>query len=310
MAPAELPAHGATAPAGGARATLIGFSAIVLWGALALFTSWTGAIPPFQLLALTFAIAFGLALVVWVARGTRPQTYLRQPPSVWLLGVGGLFGYHFFYFMALKSAPAVEASLIAYLWPLLIVVFSALLPGERLRWFHLAGAALGLFGTGLLITDGGAVTFKSEFTLGYLAAGACALTWSTYSVVSRRFGTVPTDTVGWFCAATAILGLVCHLLFETWVWPDTPGIWIAVILLGLGPVGAAFFTWDVGVKRGNIRLLGVLSYAAPVLSVLLLIAAGEAEPSFVVAVSCLCVVGGAILASTETVMRALRGKGS
>jgi len=296
------------APSASPKATLIGFSAIVLWGALALFTSWTGKIPPFQLLGLTFSIAFALTLMVWLVRGTRPQAYLKHPPVVWILGVGGLFGYHFFYFMALKNAPAVEASLIAYLWPLLIVVFSALLPGERLRWFHLAGALMGLAGSALLITDGGSVSFKAEYAVGYIAAAACALTWSTYSVVSRRFGSVPTDTVGWFCAATAILGFLCHFLFETGVWPSDPSVWIAVFLLGLGPVGAAFFTWDIGVKRGNIRILGVLSYAAPLLSVLLLIVAGEAEATLIVGLACACVVGGAFLASQEMIADVLKGR--
>jgi drug/metabolite transporter (DMT)-like permease len=281
------------------RTTLIGFSAVVMWGALALFTTWTGAVPPFQLVALSFAIAFCLALCKWMIRRERPLDHLRHPPKVWLLGVGGLFGYHFFYFMALRNAPAVDASLIAYLWPLLIVLFSALLPGEKLRWWHIAGALLGLSGCVLLVTDGGSVAFKIEFALGYAAACACALTWSGYSVLSRRFKSVPTDTVGWFCAATALLGAICHLLFEETVWPFGSGQWLAVLGLGLGPVGAAFFAWDIGVKRGNIRVLGVSSYAAPLLSTLMLIAFGQAQLSWVVTLACLAIVGGALLAAKE-----------
>jgi len=229
--------------------------------------------------------------------------HTRHPAPVWILGVGGLFGYHFFYFLALRNAPAVEAGLIAYLWPLLIVVFSALLPGERLRWFHLAGALLGLGGSALLITGGEAVSFKSEFALGYGAAATCALTWATYSVVSRRFGHVPTDTVGWFCGAAAVLGLIAHLVFEDTVWPTDAGQWLAVLALGLGPVGLAFFVWDYGVKRGNIQSLGVFSYAAPLISTLLLIAFGAADLSWAVAIACAAIVGGALLASKELIMR-------
>ncbi|UJQ94434.1 aromatic amino acid exporter YddG [Mariluticola halotolerans] len=280
-------------------ATLIGGTAVFLWGALALFTTYTGMIPPFQLVAMTFAIAFLLALGKWILRWENPLVFLRYPAPVWVLGIGGLFGYHFFYFMALKNAPPVDASLIAYLWPLLIVLFSALLPGERLRWFHVLGALMGLGGCALLVTNGGQVVFDSRYALGYLAAIACALTWSGYSVLSRRFGEVPTDVVGWFCGATAVLGLLCHAIFETTVMPEGSIEWLAVVGLGLGPVGAAFFTWDVGVKRGNIRALGAMSYMAPLISAVLLVLFGRAAPSWVLAFACVAIVGGALLASLE-----------
>ncbi|MDP6389426.1 MAG: EamA family transporter [Alphaproteobacteria bacterium] len=281
------------------RATLIGLVAVLLWGALALLTTWTGRVPPFQLVAMSFSLAFGLALAKWIATGERPSAHLRHPPAVWALGIGGLFGYHFFYFMALRNAPAVEASLIAYLWPLLIVLFSALLPGERLRWWHVAGGMIGLAGCWLLVTGGGRVAFQGEFALGYMAAGACAVTWSAYSVLSRRFGEVPSDVVGWFCAASAVLGLLAHLAFEATVWPADTGEWLAVMGLGLGPVGVAFFVWDHGVKRGNIRALGAASYAAPLISTLLLIAFGKAAASWVVGLACLAIVGGAVLAGRD-----------
>lgn len=292
-------------PAASARrvkATLIGGIAVLLWALLALFTTGAAGIPPFQLLAMTFAVAFLTSLAVLAARGRRAFAAWRQAPVVWALGVGGLFGYHFFYFVALGNAPAVDASLIAYLWPLLIVVFSALLPGERLRWFHLAGAAMGLFGAGLLVTKGGQLAFDARYSLGYLAAAACALTWSAYSVTNRRFGAVPTEVVGGFCGAVALLALLCHLALETTVTPQ--GLqWLAVLGLGLGPVGAAFFVWDYGTKHGNIQVLGALSYAAPLLSTLILIGFGQAEATWQVAIACLLIVAGAVLASKEMLLR-------
>ncbi len=280
------------------RATLIGGIAVLLWALLALFTTSARGLPPFQLLAMTFAVAFLVSGLVLLLRGRSALARLRQPVAVWLLGVGGLFGYHFFYFVALGNAPPVHASLIAYLWPLLIVVFSALLPGERLRWFHLAGAIMGLGGAALLVTDGGRVELDPAYLTGYLAALACALTWSSYSVLNRRFGQVPTDVVGGFCGVVAILGLVCHLLWEQTVIPNA-WQWLAVVGLGLGPVGAAFFVWDYGTKHGNIQVLGAFSYATPLLSTLLLIAAGMAPATWVVGAACLLIVGGALLASRE-----------
>lgn len=280
------------------KPTFIGSTAVLMWATLALLTALSGAVPPFQLTAMSFTIAFLIGLGLWWRKGENIWHNLKLPASVWITGVAGLFGYHFFYFMALRNAPAVEASLIAYLWPLLIVVFSALLPGERLRWFHLVGALAGFLGAGLLVTKGQSLNFDSRYTVGYAAALVCALTWSSYSVLSRRFGSVPTDAVGGFCGATALLALGCHLLFEQTVWP-VGWEWVAIVLLGLGPVGAAFFTWDYGVKRGNIKVLGAFSYAAPLLSTLLLMLFGQAQATWIVGLACLLIVGGEVLAARE-----------
>ncbi len=287
------------APSHRLRATLIGGVAAVLWATLALLTTLTQPVPPFQLVTMTFAIAFTFSLAKWTFEGRAAFARLRQPWPVWLLGIGGLFGYHVFYFTALARAPAVDASLIAYLWPLLLVLFSALLPGERLRWWHIAGAAAGLAGAVLLVTKGGTVTFRGEYVAGSAAALACAITWAGYSVLSRRLGAVPTDVVGGFCGATAFLGLLFHLRFEITVWPADPLGWAAILALGAGPVGAAFFAWDHGVKRGDIRALAALSYGSPLLSTLLLVLVGRAPASWTIAAACVLIVGGALVASRD-----------
>lgn len=278
------------------QATLIGFTAILMWATLALLTQLSGPIPPFQLTAMAFTLAFGVGVMLWLREGGSPWRYLKLPAAVWVVGLFGLFGYHFFYFLALGHAPAVEASLIAYLWPLLIVLMSAWLPGERLRWFHGAGAALGFLGAGLLITQGQGLSLRAEYTTGYLAALVCAFTWSGYSVLSRYFGAIPTQSVGGFCGVTALLAWICHWLWETPVWP-VGWQWLAVLALGIGPVGLAFFTWDYGIKRGNLRTLGTLSYLAPLLSTLLLVLTGQGDPSWILLLSSVLIVGGALLAS-------------
>lgn len=291
-------AGASSSPAQTRRATLIGSTAVIMWSTLALLTVGTGAVPPFQLVAMAFSVATLIGVGMWMRQGGPWTRHLRLPWPVWVNGVVGLFGYHFFYFLALDHAPAVEANLINYLWPLLIVLFSALLPGERLRWFHLAGALLGMAGAALLILRGGRLELDPQYLGGYAAATAAALIWAIYSVISRRFGTIPTQSVGGFCAVTAILSALAHVAFEPTVWP-TGWAWLAVLGLGLGPVGAAFFTWDVGVKHGNIRALGALAYATPLLSTLLLIAFGLAQPSWAILAACGLIVGGAVLAAGE-----------
>lgn len=284
------------------RATLIGFTAILMWSLLALLTAASGAMPPFQLAAVTFAIGGTLGAVSFIGRPGAVKA-LRQPWPVWALGVGGLFGYHALYFMALRLAPPAEAGLINYLWPLLIVLFSALLPGERLKPHHLAGAALGLIGTIVLISGRGELGFAPRDLPGYAAAFVAAFVWAIYSVASRRFASVPSDAVVGFCLVTALLAALCHLLFETTVWPRDAAEWGAVIALGIGPVGLAFYVWDIGVKRGDIRVLGAASYAAPVLSTLALIAGGYAQPRWTLWLAAALIAFGGLVAAKDMFMR-------
>lgn len=288
------------------RATLIGFTAILMWSFLALMTAASGTMPPFQLSAITFAIGSLPGIVTFAIRPERIRQ-LRQPAKVWATGVLGLFGYHFLYFTALRNAPAVEAGLIAYLWPLLIVVGSALLPGERLRWYHVVGALAGLGGTVLIVAKNG-IDFDPAYGLGYLAAFACAFTWSGYSLLTRRFEAVSTDVVTGFCLATSILSALCHLGLETTVWPESVSQWAAVVGLGLFPVGLAFYAWDHGVKNGDIQILGASSYAAPLLSTLILTLFGFAEPSLRIAIACVLITGGAILAAQDMIRRPAKAK--
>jgi drug/metabolite transporter (DMT)-like permease len=279
-------------------ATLIGLSAIVMWSLLAVLTVATGKIPAFQLAAMTFAIG---ALVAFASFLFRPAAFgaLRQPLAAWVVGVGGLFGYHALYFLALRFAPPAEAGLLNYLWPLLIVLFSSLLPGERLLPHHIIGALLGLAGTVLLLMGGGGSGFEAGQLPGLAAAFIAAFVWASYSVMSRRLKAVPTDAVAGFCLATAVLAAIVHVLVEKTVWPETLGQWLAIVALGVGPVGAAFFTWDIGMKRGDIRVLGAASYATPLLSTAFLILAGFAKPTATIAIAAILIAGGGLIAAKD-----------
>ncbi|PHQ84971.1 MAG: EamA family transporter [Thalassobium sp.] len=280
------------------RATGFGFSAVLLWSLLALFTVGSAPVPPFLLSALSFAIAGAIGLLWLFATGGLRQI-TQVPLYVYAFGTLGLFGYHALYFSALRLAPAAEAGLIAYLWPLFIVLFSGLLPGERLGVGHVIGAFVAFAGAAVIV--GAEVrSFEADAALGYGLALLCALTWSTYSVGSRRFGAVPTGSVAVFCVASALLSLIAHITFETTVWPVNTLGWLAVLGLGLGPVGLAFFVWDIGVKQGDIQLLGVASYAAPVLSTMVLVLAGVATAQWTLVVAALLITAGAALAANAS----------
>jgi drug/metabolite transporter (DMT)-like permease len=283
-------------------ATLIGFAAILMWSLLSLLTVASGTVPPFQLAAMTFAIGGAIGAATWLFRSGAASA-LKQPAEVWALGVGGLFGYHALYFLALRLAPPAEAQLVNYLWPVLIVLLSAFLPGERLRLHHFAGAMLALAGTVLLFLGRGGISFAQDYLPGFAAAFVAAFTWAFYSVLSRRFAAVPTDAVAGFCIATSVLAAVFHLVFEQTQWPQTAAQWLAVVGLGIGPVGAAFYAWDIGVKRGDIRVLGVASYAAPLLSTLFLVLAGYAAASSALILAAILITGGGVLAARDMIFR-------
>ncbi|GGB94556.1 membrane protein [Marivita lacus] len=276
-------------------ATSIGFVAVLLWALLALFTAGSEPVPPFLLNAMTFTIA-SIIGVIWVLARGRVSVLRPVPWTIYAFGTAGLFGYHALYYSALRLAPPAEAGLIAYLWPLLIVLFSGLLPGERLRTGHIVGALVSFGGAALIVSRGG-LSLESAATPGLILAAFCALTWSSYSVLSRRMDDTPTEVVTVYCIATAILSVPAHLAFETTVWPDSNIAWLSVLALGLGPVGLAFYVWDIGVKRGDIQLLGVASYAAPLLSTLVLIAAGIAQVSWQLLVAAVLISFGAGIAA-------------
>jgi drug/metabolite transporter (DMT)-like permease len=289
-------------PPAHSTATLIGFAAILLWSLLSLLTVASGAVPPFQLAAMTFAIAGTMGAATWLFRPGAAAA-LRQPAQVWVLGVGGLFGYHALFFLSLRLAPPAEAQLVNYLWPVLIVLLSSFLPGEHLRLHHFAGAMIALAGTVLLFLSRGGVTFAQAYLPGFAAALVAAFTWAIYSVMSRRNAAAPTDVVVGFCLATAVLAAIFHAVLEQTQWPQTPGQWLAVLALGLGPVGAAFYAWDIGMKRGDIRVLGVGSYLAPLLSTAFLMLAGYAAPSVWLAIAAILIAGGGVLAAKDMIGR-------
>jgi drug/metabolite transporter (DMT)-like permease len=261
-------------------------AAIALWGVLAALSLRLRGWPPFLLA--------GAALAVGSLCSIHRLRAWRVPGRALALGVYGLFGFHFLLFVALRLAPPVEANLVNYLWPLLIVVLApVILPGVILRAHHVLAALLGFAGAALLVT-GGKLGFTREYALGYTAALGSALVWSTYSLATKRFAALPTATIGLYCAVSGLLALACHVLFEPAYVPRVADLpWL--LALGLGPMGAAFFLWDYALKRGDPRAIGALAYLAPLLSTLVLVAAGEGSLGPVTVAAMVLIVGGAVL---------------
>jgi drug/metabolite transporter (DMT)-like permease len=265
-------------------AVLMGVISIVCWGSLATFGKLLVHLPPFYILSISFFLG-----AVW---GLRSPRELISPPKTLLLGVAGYYGYHFFLFYAFRFAPAVEANLINYLWPVLLVLLTPLFfPGAVLRWWHLLGAGTSVLGCVLLV-QGKGEDAGGEALKGYALAAGAALTWPLYSILKKKLPPTKTGAVGGFCLGAGVLSLLTHHWLEPAVTLQAHDL-LPLILLGLGPFGIAFYAWDLAMARGDARVIGALAYLTPVLSTAGLVLFGGENLTPTAVWAMLLIIGGA-----------------
>jgi drug/metabolite transporter (DMT)-like permease len=266
------------------KGTLYALGAISLWATLASFGVALAHVPPFLLT--------GLALVVGSVPSWPLARQWRVPAATLALGVYGLFGFHFLLFVALRNAPPLEANLVNYLWPLLIVVLAPVfLPGLALRPVHIGAALVGFVGAALAIVGGREVA--GGLAWGYVAAAGSAFVWASYSLLTRRVAHFPTAAVGLFGLVSGLLALACHAALEPATALSGHDM-LLIALTGLGPLGAAFFLWDAALKRGDPRRIGILSYLTPLASTVLLAWTSARPLTPWLAGAALLIVGAAI----------------
>ncbi|WP_294770298.1 DMT family transporter [uncultured Rhodoferax sp.] len=273
------------------HASLLALAAIALWGSLAPLGVSLAHVPPFLLTGC--ALLMGSLIGLVLTRG-RVQQW-KVPARTLALGLYGLFGYHFLFFIALRSAPPVQANLVNYLWPLGIVLMAPLfLPGMRLHMLHIAAALLGFAGAALAIVGGR--DLQGGFAWGYIPALGSAFAWSSYSLLTRRVPPFPSAAIGLFGLVSGLLSLLCHALLESPVDLKSHD-WMLLAAMGLGPLGGAFYLWDAALKRGDARQIGVLSFLTPLLSTLALLWLRGEWPSASVALAAAMIIGAAVLGS-------------
>lgn len=271
------------------KSGLLALGAIALWASLAMLGVRLAHLPPFWLTGV--ALLIGSVIALPLSRFDFSQW--RVPVTTLALGVYGLFGYHFLLFMALRHAPPVQANLVNYLWPLgMVVLAPVLLPGMKLKLRQLLAAMLGFAGAALAITGGQSV--EGGLAWGYVLALAAAWVWASYSLLTQRVAPFATSAIGLFALVSGALSLLCHALLEPAVQVNAQDLpWLA--LMGLGPLGAAFFLWDAALKCGDARQIGLLSFITPLLSTLLLLRDRGESISLSVAAAAGLIIGAAWL---------------
>lgn len=284
------------------RAILLALAAIGIWSSLALLSTATAGVAPL--------FTTGIALVVGGLVGLVRIRDWRVPFRTFLVGLGGIFGYHALLFAAFSLAPAVSVNILNYLWPLLIVALSPLiLPGLGLSPRHVGGALLGLAGA-VLVALSGASGSGGGSPIGLLLAAAAALVWALYSLLTKRVPPFPTGAVGGFCLASGLLSLGLFALTGGFAGGPphlSGGQWLALLALGLGPMGAAFYAWDAALKGGDPRVIGSLAYLTPLLSTFNLVVFGGRRFTAFTAGALVLIVGGAVLGSSGGFRSAPKG---
>lgn len=257
---------------------------ILLWSLLAALGAFTQKIPTFQVTAIALLIGSLVSihrLKEWVL-----------PPTTLLVGIFGIFGYHYLLFSAFRNAPAMEVNLLNYLWPLLIVILSPLFGNGTLRFSHILSAIFGLSGAVLIVTNG-ALQIPDSFPSGYYLAIAAALTWAVYSLACKKLPQFPDAAIGCFCFVSGILSMGLHLLTEETVWP-AQSEWLALIAMGIGPLGLAFFFWKKAMQLGDPKQIGALAYLAPLSSTVVLALSGQGTLSTNSILAGILILSGAI----------------
>lgn len=271
------------------RSDLAALGAVFLWASLASLAIALEELPP--LLITGIGLIFGSLISVFLVGGDFPK--LLPKPRTLLLGVYGLFGYHLALFAGLQNAPAVQANLVNYLWPLLIVVLAPLFFRElRLKLKHISAALIGFTGAAIAILSGTGIS--GTFEIGYIYALVAALIWATYSLGSKKIGSFPTAQVGSFGLVAGALALVSHFILDTPV-EISQVQWLWLVLLGIGPLGGSFYLWDYALKHGNPQRVGLLAFFTPLFSTTLALLVTGQDLTWSLLLAALLIFGSALV---------------
>ena len=284
------------------RVYFYAISAVVIWSTTAaLVKSLLTAIPTFEALFLsTFAASLSLLGVQLVRDGGRIfRTYdVRGYMSMAGLGFLGLFLYSGLYYYGLSQLTSQEACLLNYLWPMMIVLFAALLLGERIT-LRTAVALLLSFSGVVVLTLGGEGSAEGNGLLGTAACLLAALCYGLFCVLNKRRNIDQTVMMIMAWGVTAVCSLPVTLLTEEWVTPMWTQ-WIGLLWLGVFIDAVGYLWWAMALQEArDAATVANLAYAVPLLSLVVsAITLGE-EMSGAAVGALVLIMGGILLQSVR-----------
>jgi len=263
---------------------------VLVWSSLSILTDNLQAVPSFFALSIAFATSGLLSLPFY-------RKYSRHLPTL-AVGIVGIFGFHALFFFALKLAPPIEATILVDIWPLLIILLTPLLlPQFKLRLRHYISMTLGLAGS-LLIISGGSLALSTEYMVGYALALFAGLIWAAYSLFNKVLPDFHPATIGLFCLAASVGSFIIHIFLEPPATPTTTE-YLWMILMGAGPLGSAFYTWNRALREGDPRVIGALSFLIPLLSAVWLILFGNHKLYAITLLAMIIIVAASVIGSLE-----------
>lgn len=278
--------------------TMTACGALIIWAMYAFLVSeLLTNLPVFETIFFTFGINFIITVFRLILK--KSWSTIKQPLFVWLIGVAGVCGSDFSYMAAMQYAPPAHVDFIDYLWPFLLIIGTSFLPNEHFTLRHLIGGGLAFLGVCFLLTmsENGIVGFQWHYIPGYLYALTAACIWCAYTLFSRWYQKMPSEMVGLYYGVGACIAFILHNHHETFVAPT----WYEgslILILGLSS-GVAALLWLHGTQKGNVKLLGVLAYFTPMLSMMMLVYSEKEPMSGTLVIACTLFVLGILVGSLD-----------
>lgn len=244
------------------RATLIGFLATLGWACYGALVVATDQTPPVLALAIFFTAA-ALTLLgrrLWLGYGV--TDLFRMPWSTVGLGFFGLFGNNLLFVLAFTSgANPVSVNIVAFSWPVMMTAIVLLVGLARATWWDALAMVLGFVGFVAISYDGTTLALHP----GLIMAAAGALLWALYSALRRVVPVGVPDAMTAFTSLSAIAAWATHFVIGEPFQSSSDDL-IALIVVGILPVGLANLMWDYGTRLGDPVLLAGLSFLEPLLA--------------------------------------------
>lgn len=181
------------------------------------------------------------------------------------MGFLGVFLFFFFLFKALSILSAQEASIINFLWPIIVVVFSFFLLKEEFTIQKLLGIVLSFIGVFVVITKGNIFSFKLENVTGVFFALFGALFYGLFSVLSKKYNYERLTSTMFYYLFAFFYNLVAVVLFSSIPsvsWQQLFGL----LWLGIFTSGIAFVSWFLALKYGDTARMANFIFLTPFLS--------------------------------------------